>query len=71
MYYCTRDEVGEVRVIMRKRKSDEDKEFYQTVADIKTLAQTGESIVRPMGSRKYPGCGLSLIFLTLNIRKDY
>src|SRR4030043_200265 len=44
---------------MRKKKSNEDEEFYQTVSDIKTIAETGESIVRPMGSLKKPGCALS------------
>jgi methylamine---glutamate N-methyltransferase subunit C len=60
IYYCTRDVVGEAKVVMRRKRSDESEKFYQTVADIKTLAETGESIVRPMGSLKKPGCGLSL-----------
>lgn len=59
IYYCTRSEVGEAKVVMRKKRSDESNEFYQTVADIKTMAETGESIVRPMGSLKKPGCGIS------------
>jgi methylamine---glutamate N-methyltransferase subunit C len=59
IYYCTRSEVGEAKVVMRKKRSDESNEFYQTIADIKTLAETGESIVRPMGSLKKPVCGLS------------
>ena len=59
MYYCTRDVVGEAKIVMRKKKSDESEEFYQTVSEIKTLAETGESIVRPMGSLKKPGCGFS------------
>lgn len=57
IYYCTRDVVGEAKVVMRKKKSSESEEFYQTVADIKTLAETGESIIRPMGSLKKSGCG--------------
>ncbi|MDD5489117.1 MAG: glutamate synthase-related protein [Candidatus Moranbacteria bacterium] len=60
IYYCTRDVVGEKKIVMRKKKSNESGEFYQTVADIKTLAETGESIVRPMGSLKKIGCELSL-----------
>lgn len=59
IYYCTRDVVGEAKVVMRKKKSSESEEFYQTVADIKTLAETGESIIRPMGSLKKSGCGFS------------
>lgn len=60
IYWCARDVVGEAKVVMRKKMSDESKEFYQAVVDIKTLAETGESIVRPMGSLKKPGCGFSL-----------
>ncbi len=37
---------------MRKKRSDEDKNFYEVVADIKQMAQSGESIVRSMGSQK-------------------
>src|SRR3989339_1700974 len=54
IYYCTRDtiELASARggsafggkVVMRKKKPDESNEFYQTVADIKTIAETGESI---------------------------
>ncbi len=60
IYFCTRDVVGPAKVVMRKKNSRESDEFYQTVADIKTLAETGESIVRPMGSLKKIGCSLSL-----------
>jgi methylamine---glutamate N-methyltransferase subunit C len=60
IYYCTRSEVGEAKVVMRKKRSDESDEFYQAVADIKTLAETGASIIRPMGSLKKSGCGSSL-----------
>ncbi len=37
---------------MRKKQSDEDEQFYQTVVDIKDMAETGKSIVRSMGSLK-------------------
>ena len=37
---------------MRKRRSDEDAAFYQTVVDIKEMAATGTSVVRSMGSQK-------------------
>jgi len=60
IYYCTRDVVGEAKIVMRKKRSDESEEFYQTLSDIKTLAETGESIVRPMGSLKKPACDFSL-----------
>lgn len=60
IYYCTRDAAGEAKIVMRKKKAKETEEFYQTVVDIKTMAETGESIVRPMGSLKKTDCGLSL-----------
>ncbi len=60
IYYCTRDVLGEAKVVMRKKKTSESDDFYQTVVDIKTLAETGESIVRPMGSLKKVGYGFSL-----------
>jgi glutamate synthase domain-containing protein 2 len=72
IYYCTRDVVGEAKIVMRKKKICESDEFYQTVADIKTLAETGESIVRPMGSLKKSGCGYSfdnLHFIPAQISK--
>ena len=60
IYYCTRDEVGKAKIVMRKRNSRESVEFYQKVVDIKTMAETGQSIVRSMGSLKKLGCSLSL-----------
>lgn len=56
IYFCTRAEIGAAKVVMRKKKSNESDEFYQTVADIKIMAETGESIVRPMGSLKRAEC---------------
>jgi methylamine---glutamate N-methyltransferase subunit C len=60
IYYCTRVEVGEAKIVMRKKKPDESKDFYQAVADIKTIAETGRSIVSSMGSLKKTGCTFSL-----------
>jgi len=60
IYFCTKDAVGEEKIVMRKKRSDESEEFYQKIVDIKTLAETGESIVRSMGSQKKTGCDLSL-----------
>ncbi len=39
---------------MRKKSSGEDVAFYQTVADIKNVAASGNSIVRSMGSLQKP-----------------
>lgn len=54
LYFCDKEMVGEGsnKVLMRKKRTDEDKEFYQTVADIKNIAATGNSIVHSMGSLK-------------------
>jgi glutamate synthase domain-containing protein 2 len=52
LYFCDKEKVGEAGILMRKKRSDEDKSFYQTVADIKEIAATGESTVRSMGSLK-------------------
>ena len=52
IYYCDKEAVGDAGVVMRKRRSDEDAAFYQTVVDIKEMAATGTSVVRSMGSLK-------------------
>jgi glutamate synthase domain-containing protein 2 len=52
IYFCNITESGDSGTVMRKKNSDEDKEFYQTVVDIKDIAATGKSIVRSMGSQK-------------------
>jgi len=52
IYYCDKEEIGESRVVMRKKRSDEDDAFYQTLVDIKDMAATGKSVVRSMGSLK-------------------
>ncbi|MBM4240416.1 MAG: DUF2769 domain-containing protein [Euryarchaeota archaeon] len=57
-YYCNSEEVGESEIFMRKRKSDEDSSFYQTLVDIKDMAATGKSVVRSMGSSKRLTCSL-------------
>jgi glutamate synthase domain-containing protein 2 len=44
---------------MRKKKALESEEFYRKVVDIKTLAETGRSIVNSMGSLRNPGCDFS------------
>jgi glutamate synthase domain-containing protein 2 len=51
-YFCDRELVGDARVPMRKRKTEEDGDFYRGVYGIKAVATTGGSIIRAMGSRK-------------------
>jgi methylamine---glutamate N-methyltransferase subunit C len=50
IYFCDKEKVGSI--VMRKKSSNEDVSFYQSVADIKEIAATGQSIVRSMGSQK-------------------
>jgi len=52
LYFCDKDEVGEEKIIMRKKRCCEDDDFYQTVADIKEMAAGGQSLIRSMGSLK-------------------
>lgn len=52
LYYCDKEEDEESGVRMRKIKSCEDKNFYQSILDIKKIAESGKSIVRSMGSQK-------------------
>jgi glutamate synthase domain-containing protein 2 len=60
IYYCARDVAGDAKIVMRKKTSQENGNFYQTIIDIKTIAETGESIVSSMGSLEKPTCDLSL-----------
>jgi glutamate synthase domain-containing protein 2 len=52
LYFCDKEEVGESRTLMRKKRSEEEDSFYQTIVDIKDMAATGSSVVRSMGSLK-------------------
>lgn len=52
LYFCDKEEVGEDKIKMRKRKCDENSSFYQTVVEIKNMAMTGKSMIRSMGSLK-------------------
>ena len=40
------------KILIRKKRSQENPDFYQAVADIKLMAERGESIMRSMGSQK-------------------
>ena len=52
LYFCDKEEIEGSKVIMRKKKENEDVDLYKTVAEIKEIAQSGKSIVRSMGSKK-------------------
>ncbi|VVC72063.1 Uncharacterised protein [uncultured archaeon] len=55
---------------MRKKRSDENAEFYGTVANIKEKAETGKSIVKSMGSlKKTPFSFDSLHFVPAQVAK--
>lgn len=50
VYYCNKAVAGENDVEMRKRLKTEDPSFYQSIVDIKDVAEVGESLVKSMGS---------------------
>ncbi len=52
LYYCTKDAVGDNKLLMRKKKSNEDENFYQTIVAIKDIAKGGKSLIAAMGSQK-------------------
>jgi len=52
IYFCDKEESGETKIYMRKKRTDEKDYFYQTILDIKDIATGGSSIVRSMGSLK-------------------
>ncbi len=54
LYFCDKDDVGDVRnkITMRKKGAAEDAAFYQAISDIKNIAVSGSSVVRSMGSLK-------------------
>ncbi|MDP3623883.1 MAG: glutamate synthase-related protein [Methanobacteriaceae archaeon] len=51
-YFCDKEFLGDAFVLMRKKKNEEDPVSYQKMVDIKTMAETGKSVVRSMGSPK-------------------
>jgi glutamate synthase domain-containing protein 2 len=52
LYYCNNDEIGQNKISMRKKKSDEDNSFYNNLINIKEMAATGKSTISSMGSLK-------------------
>jgi methylamine---glutamate N-methyltransferase subunit C len=52
LYYCDKVGVGESQILMRKKNSSEDAEFYQNLVNIKDQSMQGQSSVVSMGSQK-------------------
>lgn len=53
LFYCDKEEgVGSSNFMMRKKRSNENDSFYQSIVNIKDIANTGESIPCSMGSLK-------------------
>ena len=69
-YFCDKEFKGDAFVLMRKKKIDEDPLSYQKMVDIKTMAETGQSVVRSMGSpKKMPFSFDDLHFVPAQINK--
>ncbi len=51
-YFCDKDKVGQSKIFMRKKRSDENYSFYQEIVDIKDSSAMGKSVVGSMGSLK-------------------
>lgn len=52
IYYCDKNEAGESKLLTRKKKHNEDDQFYMKMGDIKEIAISGKSKVSSMGSPK-------------------
>ncbi len=52
LYYCDKTEEGDSKYLMRKKRSDEDPEFYAKLVALKEVSQSGEIGVASMGSLK-------------------
>jgi glutamate synthase domain-containing protein 2 len=69
-YFCDKEFVGNAFVLMRKKKKGEYPVSYQKMVDIKTMAETGKSVVRSMGSpKKMPFSFDDLHFVPAQISK--
>jgi len=52
LYYCNLVEAGKTNTLMRKKRSDEDEKFYQTMLNIREESLKEKSITVSMGSQK-------------------
>jgi len=70
LYFCNQEKVGNSGIWIRKKGSHEEKQFYQTIVDIKEIASTGKSIIRAMGSlKKMPFSFDDLHFVPAQVNK--
>ncbi|UTB31820.1 MAG: glutamate synthase-related protein [Methanobacterium sp. ERen5] len=70
IYFCDKDMVGENKIFMRKKHSDEDDDHYQTIVDIKDESAVGESVIGSMGSlKKLPFSLDDLYFVPAQVMK--
>jgi glutamate synthase domain-containing protein 2 len=70
IYFCDKDLVGENKLLMRKKRSDEEKSQYQSVVDIKDSSAANQSIVGSMGSlKKLPFSLEDLYFIPAQLKR--
>ena len=70
LYYCNQVETGESSTLMRKKRSDEDEDFYNTLVDIREESLKQESLLVSMGSlKKLPYSLNDIYFIPAQINK--
>ena len=70
LYYCDKVSVGDSNILMRKRNSEEDPNFYQSMINIKEESYSSKSAVGSMGSlKKFPFSLDDLFFKPAQIKK--
>ena len=70
IYFCDKDLVGQNRLLMRKKRSDEEDSQYQSMVDIKDSSAANKSVVASMGSlKKLPFSLDDLYFLPAQVKR--
>ena len=70
IYFCDKDLMGQNRLLMRKKRSDEEDSQYQSMMDIKNSSAANKSIIASMGSlKKLPFSLEDLYFLPAQVNK--
>jgi glutamate synthase domain-containing protein 2 len=70
LYYCNLVETGENHTLMRKKRINEDEEFYKTLVDIREESLKQESHLVSMGSlKKLPYSMEDIFFIPAQINK--
>lgn len=70
VYYCNQIQAGESKNFIRKRKSDEDLSFYQTMVDIREESIGHQSQIVSMGSlKKLPFSLDDIFFIPAQVNK--